>query len=510
MPFGSGPFGTVPFGSGPRRTGVGGSGSTSQFIVRIGSTDVTKYMRVDAWTVQEDLNSRDTCQIPLVVNDGYVPHRGERILVLFGNVRYWAGIVHDLDLSFTAESRNDYVEIMVRGVDLSALADRITVNEVYENKTAGEIIRHIISKYLAGDGITDGGVYDGATLQKVVFARRAATDCFDQLSKLTGYHWSIDQFSVMQFFPKFASFAPFDINHITAVFRDARVSKSLADYRNIQYAIGGQGITLPLTEYYEGDDIARTFPTAYPIAQLLSVTVNGAEQTFGIRSVDDAGSKQWFWNANQQGINQDTSQSILKAKSGAVPADRIAIIYTGFYGPVTTKLVDAPGIAARQAIEGGSGRYEVVDQDSSLDGLEVTVAKARGDLRRFGTLDNLIEFETDLVGLAIGQTVTVDLPQLDLASASMLITSMEVSLFGIEQRRHRVRATSGELKGTYQEFFSKFFSRGVPVTISPDDVINEVAVANDLATTSDLVTVTSGTGHIGEWGADDWGMMEWG
>ncbi len=92
----------------------------------------------------------------------------------------------------------------------------------------------------------------------------------------------------------------------------------------------------------------------------------------------------------------------------------------------------------------------------------------------------------------------------------MLITAMETSLFGIEQRRHRVTATSGELKGTYQEFFAAFFARGIPVTISPDDIINEVAVANDLLSASDLVTVTTGVAHTGEWGTDIWGAMEWG
>ena len=508
MPFGTGPFATSPFATGARRAGAGSG--VSQFLVRIGSTDVTKYMRANAWTVEQELNGRDTCTLPLVVSDGYVPHRGERITALFGNVRMWAGIVHDIEFSYTAQKRNDYVEIVVRGVDLSALADRITVNEVYQNKTAGEIIRHIISKYLDADGITDGGVQDGPSLQKVVFARKAASDCFKEICRLTGYHWFVDQFSVMQFFPKFASLAPFEINQTTAVFRDARVSKSLADYRNVQYAIGGQGITLPITEFFEGDDIARTFPTAYPLAQLLGVTVNGAAQTYGIRSVDDAGSKQWFWNANQQGINQDPSQPLLKAKTATTPADRLAITYTGFYGPVTTKLVNAPGITERQAIEGGSGRYEAVDQDASLDGLDVTVAKARGDLRRFGALDDQVEFETDLIGLGLGQTVIVDLPALDVQGASMLITGMETSLFGIEQRRHRVTAVSGELKGTYQEFFAAFFSGGAARTISPDDIINEVAVANDLLTATDLVTVTTGVAHTGEWGTDIWGAMEWG
>mgnify|MGYP000440961714 CR=1 FL=1 len=93
MPFGTGPFATSPFATGARRAGA--VSGAAQFLVRIGSADVTKYMRANAWTVEQELNGRDTCTLPLVVSDGYVPHRGERIVALFGNVRMWAGIVHD-------------------------------------------------------------------------------------------------------------------------------------------------------------------------------------------------------------------------------------------------------------------------------------------------------------------------------------------------------------------------------------------------------------------------------
>lgn len=514
MAFGSGPFGTVPFGSGPRRLGV--SQVLSQFLVRIGSVDARPYLRWNQWRVTEVLNSRDTCSMQFLIkptspNPNYVPQLGERVQVQFGNVRYWTGIIHDREIAWTTEARNDLREITLRCVDLTALADRITVNEVYENTSAGDIIRHIVAKYLAPDGITDGGVQDGPTIAKVVFGRRYAADCFDQLAKLVGYHWTIDQFGVVQFFPKFASLAPFEVSHANAKFRQARTSVTLADFRNVQYATGGMGITqVPVTDFHSGDDIARTFATAYPIASLVSVKVNGAVQSHGIRNVDDAGSKAWYWNKSQAGINQDPSQPILRGKTSTTPADRLEITYYGLYGPVATKLVSAPSIAERQAVEGGSGRYEVVDHDTSLDGLDVTIAKAKGDLRRNGSLDPTIEFETDEIGLALGQTVTIKLPELALPDVAMLITEVETSLFGLEKRRHRVKATAGELKGTYQEFFQKFFSRGTAVTISPDDAINEVVIANDLASASDLATVTTSAAHTGIWGQDTWGRLQWG
>lgn len=514
MPFGSGPFGTVPFGSGPRRQGV--SPVLSQFTVRIGSTEVRPYLRWNIWRVTEVLNSRDTSTMNFLVkptspNPNYVPQLGERVQVRFGNVLYWTGLVHDREMSWTTEARNDLKEITLRCVDLTALCDRLTVNEVYVNKTAGEILRHIVSKYLAADGLTSGGVQDGPVIAKVVFARRYAADCFDAVCKLTGYHWTVDQGGVLQYFPRFASLAPFDISHANARFRQARTSVTLADFRNVQYATGGMGITqVPVTDFHIGDDIARTFATAYPISSLVSVKVNGAVQSLGIRNVDDAGSKAWYWNKSQAGINQDPSQPILKGRTASAPADRLEITYHGFYGPVATKLVNAPSIAERRTIEGGSGRYEVVDYDQSLDGLAVTIAKAKGDLRRHGTLDPMMDFETDEIGLAVGQTVTIKLPELDVPDVDMLITELETSLFGMEKRRHRVKATAGELKGTYQEFFQHIFSKGGALTISPDDSINEVVVDTDPVSATDLATLTTSAAHTGKWGQDTWGRLQWG
>lgn len=502
MPFGSGPFGTWPVATGGRLAG-GPAASGAGFIVRIGSVDVTPYLEANRWSVSEELNSRDTCELPLIANDGYRPQLGERVLVLFGNVRYWAGLVHDIDYTFLP-GRTDWVSIRVQCVDLTAICDRITVNEVYENTTAGAILRHIVGKYLAGDGISADGVHEGPTIQKAVFARKFASACFDQIRDLTGYHWTVDQYGVLQYFPKFASMAPFEVSDANAVFLadSSRVSRTLADFRNVQYAIGGQGITDPITDFWELDGVSRTVPTSYPIVELISVTAAGLPGTLGIRGVDDKGSKEWLWNKDQNGVNQDPDFPLQPAGT------RVEIRYRGRFGPVTTKLVAAEAVTARQTIEGGTGRYEYVDQDSSLDGLDVVIAKARGDLRRFGTLDAMLEFETDAVGLAVGQTVTVNLPALDLASASLLITAMETQLVAIDRRRHRITAVTGELKGTYFEFFDRFFNRGAAVTISPDDVISEVAIAQDAISLTDLVTVTTDTGHIAVCGVDDYGYAE--
>lgn len=514
MPFGSGPFGTVVFGSGPRRSG--GAQTLSQFTLRIGSEDVRPYLRWNRWDVNENLNGRDTSTMHLLVkpsspHPNYLPAEGAPVLVQFGNVRYWRGKIYDRECAWTTEARNDLREITLRCVDRTEVADRITVREIYEHQTAGAIVRHIVTKYLAEDGITADGVREGPLIQKVVFAGdKYAADCFDALCKLVGYHWTIDQYDVMQFFPKFASLAPFEISHDNAVFRQMRITRSLADFRNTQYTIGGMGITPPVTEYAKGDDTTRTFPTAYPIASLISVKVNGALGTQGIRNVDDAGSKDWYWNKNQQGINQDPSRPILRGATATQPADQVEITYQGYYGPVANKLVDSASITARKAIEGGSGRYEVVDHDANLDGLEVTIAKARGDMRRFGPIDDKAQFETDRIGLAVGQTVKIKLPELGVPDVDMLITSMRTSLFGMEKRRHSVTATSGELKGTYKEFYDTFLSRGVPVTLSPDDAINEIIVATDAAQAADLVTVSTSAAHLGVWGVDTWGKAQWG
>ena len=99
--------------------------------------------------------------------------------------------------------------------------------------------------------------------------------------------WTVDQYGVLQYFPKFASMAPFEVSDANAVFLadSSRVSRTLADFRNVQYAIGGQGITDPITDFWELDGVSRTVPTSYPIVELISVTAPESTCTFTLEYV---------------------------------------------------------------------------------------------------------------------------------------------------------------------------------------------------------------------------------
>lgn len=503
MAFGSSPFGTVPFGSSPAGA-TRGPDTSITVLIKIGTRDVSSMMEYDTWTAREILNQRDSMEFNLYVEDGWTPSLGERVTVDINGNRLWTGILNDFQGSYVFTSRIAMTRISVTCVDLTMLADRITANRVYEGMASHAIVQDLVTRYLAADGINAGGVLSGPTIQKAVFARKPVATCLDDICKLTGYHWTIDQYGTLHYFKKFSSTAPFVVTHANATFRSAQVRRTLDQYRNVQYAVGAHGVTDPVTDFHVGDGNRRTFDTAYSIAADVSVKVNGLNQTVGIRGVDDEGSHQWYWNKGEKGINQDSNGTLLTSN------DQLSITYRGQYGPIATKIASHSGIGERQAVEGGTGLYEAVDQDSSLDGLDVAIAKARGDLRRYGTLDDNVDFETDVPGLAVGQTVQVTMNGLGLFASPMLITELETSFFAIDSRRYRVKATSGELKGTFTEFFQKVFSRGTAVTLTPDDVINEVPVAIDSATVTDLVAVTAGSAHSGVYNEDIYGMAEYG
>ena len=60
MIFGGGPFGTVPFGSIPAGATEPGA-APAVLVLRVGGDDsIAKYLRIFEYSIQKELNSRDT------------------------------------------------------------------------------------------------------------------------------------------------------------------------------------------------------------------------------------------------------------------------------------------------------------------------------------------------------------------------------------------------------------------------------------------------------------------
>lgn len=214
------------------------------------------------------------------------------------------------------EAGNKIATLRIGGYE--AIADRRMVGEVYFNRTAGYIVDDIISKYLAGDGITAGTIDAGAVIPRAVFGYQTASDVLRTLADANGYIWFIDRDKALHFTERDAVSAPVGIDEATQGERSIRglsLDRSLTQYRNrqlVQYT----ELTSVRTESFAGDGQTKTWALEFPVAAKPTITVNGIAKTVGIAGLDPEGSNDFYWSKGTNSIGQDVLAETIGADWG--------------------------------------------------------------------------------------------------------------------------------------------------------------------------------------------------
>lgn len=503
-PFGTIPFGGGPFGSGPLGTPGPVGGVADGYTLRIGpQTDAINYLFYNSYRLKETLNGRNTCSFKLVVQDGFLPVRGQEVHLALGSLTLFRGKVWQRKVRYLSlNTDTGWLTVDVECVDWNALADQRLIGEVYENESLDDIVRDIVSKTLFQEGVSDDGVRSGPIIAKAVFPNIPVAQAFDQLSEQTGYYWDIDYNKVLQFGPRNLALAPFDLTvGLNSILLDFEDSETLSQYRNLQLIEGGKGITAVRTERLPGDGETRTWNVEYPIYAKPSIDIDGVPvdpNMVGIRGLDEG--KRFYWNKGESAIGQDKDDTVIPS------TDTIGITYQGLYD-LLTEVIDPVGIADRQSVEGGTGLYEKLFSSNSLDGEDVTQQKGLGLIKKF-SLGSDASVVTDTSGLSPWQQVKLTCSDMGITDRWYLVTEVESFPLVRTTRRTKAKITTGEYRGGFEEFWKRTL-RHNPITIR-DQVLQTVVRLVEENTVSDADTVTLQVHTADEWGTSIEGESEWG
>lgn len=186
-------------------------------------------------------------------------------------------------------------------------------------------------------------------------------------------------------------------------------------YRNRQTITNCLGTVAVTGEQKIADGTATSWQMAYPLYSAPTITVNGVSKTIGTQGVDTG--KDFYWQAASNSISQDTSAT-------AIPqGDIISVTYVGQFTTNVTR-DNLPEQAARQAVEGGTGIVEAIE-----DGKQMLVSAAQtyadGLLARFSN-NNTVEIQvtTRRSGLQKGQALPTFLPEHGINNAQLLVTKI--------------------------------------------------------------------------------------
>jgi len=475
------------------------------FTVRVNGSPIS--FKVNTLKITEQVNGRNTASFS-VANQSSAnrPTVGSPITISYNGSTKFAGTIDKAEEVFYPGTTS--LEYSISAVDKNALADRRLVIASYEGVPVETIVAELASFYLLPEGVSVSSIVAGPVIQRITFPYVTVAEAFDTLCDITGYVWSINYAGELYFGPPTATASGL-------VFSDAAKNVSVASlsvtrdrsqYRNTQLIVAGTDVTDPQTDTFKGDGTGRTWTLRFKLEKLTSVKVNGVDRTFGVKGLDNAA--EFTWNKDDATVSQSTTASVLTS------SDTIVFGYTGRY-PVLIQRTDPAEIRRRKAIEGGTGKYEQVERDESLNSASLGVEKAKGLLRRHGFIPTKIRLvtnviiESDCVTLNAGQIVGVQFP-IHGVDDTFLIQSLSISDKDGEHLVYELDLIDGERAESWAEFIGKLIKMGRRTTLRETELLNIIRDLgpDEVSVTDADVTITT---RVTPWyvGDDEVSYSEW-
>jgi len=451
--------------------------------VDVGWVDYTNLLLKNTLVIENDLNSRKTCEFTLRDDSNAIHFElGEEVHVTLDGVTVFAGTLDETEEA-KAGDWGDPNFVACRCADFSQYCDRHVVFQKYNTMEEHLHLRGVVVQIVdqdsgqLGEMLADDGIwYDetsidlGPELGEILFSYETVSECFDQLADLTGYFWYVDANKKLHFTDITTYRAPYDLNpSVWQNYRKVKVRKSREKYRNIQYLTGIKLETDMKTNEFLGDGENRTFALSYGVASKPAIYINDVQVSADLIDVhkDDAVQDdiEWFYTIGEKDITQSTQDSFTPLSG----SQTLKVTYIGLYDAVKRSRNDAE-IAARALVENGSGVYVQVENDDKIDDNALADQKISGLLRRYGRIARFVEFETDYHGFEPGQRLVVSLSEFDI-SGDFLIERTTLRYVDNTFFRYGISAVSDESYGSWVDFFRNL-ARKRPLSINETETLS--------------------------------------
>jgi len=240
-------------------------------VFKIGGTDRTSWLHIGTVSTVKNVAARGvlSCELRSTTNIFSSVSIGQSILLQKDSTTLFAGTIDEIEKSTPAPG---VYFVKLHCVDYNQIADRRVVKRVYENWSAGDIVRDIVRSYLTDEGVTLGDIGEGPTVEKAIYSFAPAYEALDELATISGYDWYIDFDKKLNFNEQVHS-GTATISSTSAI-RNVVVKSDRRSLMNKIYIRGGRVETDEIVEEFESDGATRTFVVTYPIARVVKVEVD--------------------------------------------------------------------------------------------------------------------------------------------------------------------------------------------------------------------------------------------
>lgn len=509
-------------------TPVAGSGLTISGVERTG-----QILR-RTFTIEKSLGTRTILQVKLLdTTRQWHPRPGETVYFIWGSDVLFGGRIESVQEMLPCAVGGPSI-LSIKCVDWSRLFDRYVVNEAYESQTLAAIVSDIIQKTpLWMDGILIGQIPD-FTLDKIRFPSVKVADALRELCQLTGFTYSVSPEKVLTIRDRSTYSAPWTIGDTAPAlktYRGLTVDRTLSQYRNVQYIVGGKDLTEERVETFHGETTTeaagskkRTFNLHYPCGvtptikrfaagewpsgsyTLQRVGVRGVDKDNDLTLTDPATGNptwaQWFWQKDKTEIGQN-SASDEDDNPTLTPNETLEVTYQGLY-PLLSEKRDNANIAERANAEDGSGIYEAIEEDEKIDTLSLAEEKAIRLLEQFGRIPDTVKFQVDLPGLEPGHLMSIVLSD-HAIDAQFMVEEVRYSFPDSQLSfiRCDVVALDGERQEGWADYWRRAAKAGRKFSLRENEVVHKFVTEEDTITIADTLTESEhGSVTIPPWDQD--------
>ncbi len=428
--------------------------------IEVGGTEITN--RQDgSLNIRNAIEERSTCSFTIVDSTGTATYsKGQPVEVLQHTHPLFGGIIDRV--KHTKLRKSTTVNHTITAVGYEALADKRLIAATYAAQTAEFIVRDIGANYLNAEGIWLGNIETGPTITEALFNYGPGGTVLSRLAERSGKVWGVDPIKRLYFQDPASTPAPWAVDTDMITKLSPVTTQQAPKYRNRQFVRAGRDITAPQTENFVGDATVVAFTVGYPINSVPAVTVAGAPQTIGIKGLDPAGAFQCYWSKSDPVI-------VFTAAPGAAVA--VQVVYIGQF-PILVQAEDVAAIAARKAVEGGTGIWETLDDEPAIQDSVEALDDAEAKLDKYSVIGELMRFGTNTQDFAPGQLASVTWLG---AAQDMLIESVVITEIKPNLPHYAITAVIGPALGDWTNLFGGMAKKTTKIldrlTIGTDEIL---------------------------------------
>lgn len=297
-----------------------------------------------------------TASFRIVCQPDAAPRDGDPVVVALGTLRrpiFGGYLVNPEATEFTPE----WVSYSCAAQGWTRDAARRLVTATWTDKYAGQIVRDVLATY--APSLIAEDIADGVYLAAYSATYATALAVCSALAARSGCVFSVDAARQAHFAPAETLPAPWDITSGTQ-FSGLKITQDAGQLVNRCVVLFSE--LRGATQSFVGDGATQDFTLDCAPSEVSALTVNGAAVTYGTHYAEDNADKD-FSVDYERGIINTRKHATLTA------SDTLAVAYTAKI-PARLTRTHAASVAARAAIEGSDGVYEMLIDDREITSLK--------------------------------------------------------------------------------------------------------------------------------------------